>query len=495
VTLLAQIKGQGESGAMKFLNRLSRVSWPWLLFVCSFAFFATAVFNQGFIASDEYWTGITRYIPAQTSSIATMMVEDDVKSPTQLLPMHFLAQTALALGIAHPFQQYSFVILVLGVLCTLILFAAFRRFYRDDLDQRLSVVLLGFYFGSALIFTRPMFESLSAPFVTWGALMAVRYDRTKRGSDLIWGAIAMSLAFLLRPQAGICALVLVALPLIHRRGKDFMLVSGAGLVMFVLAGLPDLWIRGSWHHSLLGLIDYNVKYGSSYGEQPAFYYLPVIFAMCFGPWFIASYNRKRLSAVYREHRTVLWMILIFVIEHTLFTHKFERFLIPILPLFLLMLVPLLRQLLEDFERRKIRVVSLVTVNLLLWVPSTFFEPQGHLIDLVLYTESHPDARLALNVDDAITWVPDVFQSRGSLGFQPVHAAELTADRICEKPLLANEWVVDELRARDGRLQIERVFLPGVIDRLAYRFNRAHNLRRAPLVLLSCGRILPEKTSN
>lgn len=471
---------------MTFLNRLSKIPWPWLLLICSLAFFLTATLNQGFIASDEYWTGINRYIPAQTSSVATMMVDDDVKSPTQLLPMHVLSQAALAMGMSHPFMQYSFVVLIIGFLSTIVLFSGFRRFFLDDLDARLGVVMLGFYFGSALIFTRPMFESMSAPFVVWGALFAVRYDRSKMAKDLVFGAIAMSLAFLVRPQAGICALILVALPILHRRWKDLGAVALAGLVLFVLAGIPDLLIRGSWHHSLLGLIDYNVKHGSSYGSQPPFYYLPVIFAMCFGPWFIASYDLGRLKIFYREHRTVLWMIAIFVLEHSLFTHKFERFLIPILPLLLLMLVPLMRQLLEGFAVRKFRVLSLVAVNFLLWVPSTFFEPQGHLIDLVLYTEDHPQARQALNVDEAVTWLPDVFQNQGSISLQPARSSELiAAGRLCEQPLLANDWVADEMKKANPALKTDRVFQPGVIDRLAYKFNREHNLRRAPLVLLSC----------
>ena len=44
--------------------------------------------NDGFMAHDEYWVGITRYIPAQSSTLNTLVAADDVKSPLQLLPMH-----------------------------------------------------------------------------------------------------------------------------------------------------------------------------------------------------------------------------------------------------------------------------------------------------------------------------------------------------------------------------------------------------------------------
>ena len=91
-------------------------------------YFSVLIVNDGFMALDEYWVGITRYIPAQSSSLMTLVAADDVKSPLQLLPMHAVAQAALSLGVTDPYWQYRCVLFVLGALSTLLCFFSFFKF-------------------------------------------------------------------------------------------------------------------------------------------------------------------------------------------------------------------------------------------------------------------------------------------------------------------------------------------------------------------------------
>ncbi|MBX3034319.1 MAG: hypothetical protein KF865_10380 [Bdellovibrionaceae bacterium] len=467
---------------MKFLNLIQRPSWWVLLLLCAAPFVFSAVWNKGFMASDEYWTGIIRYIPAQESAIDKLFVDDDVKSPTQLLPLHAAAQVALAGGMTHPYQQYAFVVLILGLLGTAILFAAFWNFFEDETERRLAFVLLALYFAAPAILTRPMFESMSAPFLAWAALFAARYDRGARTADLLWGAFFGALAFCLRPQTGICCLIFPLLALGHRRWKDLGWVSAWGVVLLVLTGLPDLWIRGGFHHSLRALIGYNVEHGSDYGSQPWWYYLPLLFLLGFGPWWIAKYPAGFWGAYGRRFRAILWMIVLFVAEHSLFTHKFERFLIPLVPLIVMLMVPVALHFLRESPRRRWRLISAAAFGLVLWGAATFSEPQGHLIRLVRFFDAHPEITSLQNVDEALTWLPEVFRVNGRM---PLREASSEGGVVCEGWLIAREPVAEKVRRQDPRWQVQESFRPGVIEFWAYKLNPKHNVRRAPMSLMKC----------
>jgi hypothetical protein len=138
-----------------------------------FIYFTVFVFNDGFMALDEYWVGILRYIPAQTSSLMTLVSPDDVKSPLQLLPMHAIAQLALNLGVTDPYWQYRAVIFCLGLISTVVLgysFYLFAEFSRlDESKKSLLYLMMIFYFAGAFAITRPMFESIEAPWLVLSA--------------------------------------------------------------------------------------------------------------------------------------------------------------------------------------------------------------------------------------------------------------------------------------------------------------------------------------
>ncbi|MBX3040982.1 MAG: hypothetical protein KF789_09785 [Bdellovibrionaceae bacterium] len=468
-------------------NLLERLSLRTVLALAALPLILSALMNPGFMASDEYWTAITRYIPAQTSAVSTLLVEDDVKGPLQILPMYFVSQAFYRIGVENPYDQYRLTIGLIALIGVGLLLGAARRFSKNPLQAKITVLLFGFYFAAPSILTRPMFEAMSAPFLAWAALWAVRYDEEEKTEALIWGALFAALAFCFRPQAGICALIFPLLPILKKNGKQFLIASLWGLVLVVLTGLPDIWVRGSWHHSLRSLISYNVQHGSDYGSQPVYYYLPILFLMFFGPWLFARYDHATLKELFQRQRAVWIMILLFVVEHSLFTHKFERFIFPLIPLVLFLLAAILLYFLRS--GRRWRLGSLLIFNLILWFPATFSVPQGHLIQMALYLDGRPEMATVLNLNEAISWIPEAFRKDG----QRTHFQALSLDELEGRSLTCGEWVIlhapleDKVRAKQPEFTVVKSFNPGLIEWAAYRLNPKHNIRRAPVVLMGCER--------
>ena len=138
----------------------------------------TIILNAGFMGTDEYWTGITRYVPAQEKNLHNMMAADDVKSPTQIMPLLGLSHLALNLGFKAPYAQYRFVQIFVGLFSTLLIGFCLLQFLPKE--KYLFVFLsFTFYFAGAFAFTRPMYESMSAPWILLSALCLQHYFKNK----------------------------------------------------------------------------------------------------------------------------------------------------------------------------------------------------------------------------------------------------------------------------------------------------------------------------
>lgn len=471
---------------MQFMNWLSKKSMLSLLIFCSLPFILSAMFNHGFMASDEYWTGITRYIPAQKSTLQNLVSDDDVKSHVQILPMHLAAQTALKLGIEKPADQFSFVVFLLGLINTFLLFLFFSKFHKNDIDRKMSVLCLALYFGAPSVLTRPMFEALSSSFLTGAALFAFRYDKDENFKDLFWGVLLGTVAFMIRPQTGICTLAFPLIVIFKKNWKHLAWTSLMGVTLLFLTGIPDLILRGHWHHSLWSLISYNAKFGGDYGNEPWWYYFPLIFVLCLGPWFISRYEKQWRKNYLNDFKSVFLMIGLFILQHTFFANKFERFLIPLVPIFILLLVPPLMYFIRDYQNRKWRLLSLALVNGFFWIPATFSVAQGHLIDITLHFEAHPEIESYINVDQAITWLPDVFGQRGALSRKDISLESIQTDHVhCPAYILAKASVIAPILDSNPELKVIKTFSSGMIEQWAYAMNPSHNERRAPLVLIGC----------
>jgi hypothetical protein len=449
--------------------------------------------NDGFMATDEYWTGITRYIPAQTSQLSTLVHADDVKSPLQIMPMHAVAQLALNIGATTPYLQYRIVLGVLGLINTLLLIFAFLLYAEwrkcGRRDKNLILLMLCFYFAAPFAFTRPMFEALAAPWLALAAVAALNYDEFGRRKTLLMGVAAASIAFVFRQQVGICALVFIILPLMKKRGKDFFAASALGLTFFVLAGIPDYFMRGQFHFSLIQLTLYNFEHGHEYGSQPITFYPLMILVMTFSPFFIARYGKNFFKGTLKKQRGLWIMILLFVFLHSLFSQKWERFLISIVPILIFILEPYLLWMIDRWSQYRTRIVGLTAFNGILFLLASFFPPQKNLISLSLYLDKHPEVINLYKIEDTPEWITDSFILNGHYHFVNVKPEELTAVdwKNCDNALVIGAPKVEELTNIVSQLELRESFPVNAIEAASYKLNPQNNVRRVELKLYGCRR--------
>ncbi len=460
-----------------------------LLFIASAVFIA--FWNDGFIALDEYWTGMVRFLPAQTSEILKLVVADDVKAPHQLMPLWSLGQLALLLGIKNPYYQYRFILIVLGLISSVVISWAlfyFRKNSHKKVSLKYYFLLLIFYFGNLFIISRTMAESLSIPWMFAAMICAVLYDERPLRKYLLWGVLWISIAFLMRPQVGICGLVFVLLPIIYRKWKDFFAVAFLGIMSVSLAGLPDLFLRGRWHDSLIKSLEYNVEQSANYNIQPWWFYFMVLFAIFLGPFWIARYPKGFIKTWLREYRMIFISVLIFILFHNLFAHKYERFLISWIPIGIFVLTPLFVQLWSQRSGRRMRLSWGLTLNCLLWAIASFDPPQKNLIQTSLFLDKHTEFKRVLSIDGSIEWMTDIFITHP---YPPI--ARFTEDEFSRLPLTCSDAVIlrtnqenliKNLLAKSDRKIILQVSA-NWIEIIARNLNPKANSRRSDILILGC----------
>jgi len=473
-------------------------------------FLLVVILNDGFMALDEYWVGITRYIPAQTSSVNTLVGADDVKSPLQMMPMHGVAQAALWLGVESPYAQYRIVIAVLALINFGLMIFAILKFadvMQLSISQRNFLLLLfTFYFGSSFSFTRPMYESIAAPWLALAAVWALRYDFYSRAKDLFWGVIFASMAFVLRQQLGFCALVFVLLPIMKKNFRHLALAAGVGFIFFIVSGIPDYYLRGKFHFSLLNLTIYNYQHGSDYGRKPITFYPLLIVVMTFFPFFIKKYPSEVLRTSFVKLRSAWVILFLFVFLHSLFPQKWERFMISVIPIMLFLVFPYLVFLQNHFAKHKARLISLYSINGLVFFMASFFPPQKNLIEMSRYLNSHQEIKRIHRVNNTPEWITDAFILSKDPLMDQVMAA-VRSDRSDAKKsyefiesslaIIRDEnWsdcsVALVLATRDlpeyedvvRRLKLRGQFNVNLIEQLAYKMNPKNNARRVELNLYS-----------
>lgn len=436
----------------------------------------TLSLNPGFMGTDEYWTGITRYVPAQTQNLTNILKEDDVKSSTQILPLLATSHLALNLGFESAWSQYRFVHFFWGTLGILILFLALNRYVPRE-ERTFVFLVFSLYFAAPFMFTRSMYESLSAPFVLLSALSLRETKFASSVKEALISTLAISLAFAFRPQTGIAALAVVGYLLYLRRYRWAAASSLLGLGFFVLFGFSDLWVRGSFHQSLKDILFYNVKFGASYAVQPWYFYLALSVFLLMLPfllsrtWWLITKSRFR-------YQSLFWIYIILVLGlHSTFPQKWERFVIPVMPLFLLILADWLRLMWAAGSKK--RVYLLLGFNLTFLAPTSFWPAQGNLISFSLFLRDQKTIKQIYRYNNSPEWITEVFTERKD--WKWIEVNEPPTSLMCHERFVMNE--ADFRKFDFPQYKVEIVFDTNPIEKLSYRFNPSKNKRRTPLFLI------------
>lgn len=417
-------------------------------------------------------------------------------------------RTCHSAGIEAPNSVLRVLYLVAGaydLLAVPAVWLAGRRLL-DDRGARLAVWLAALHFAMPYAGTRLLIEAMAMPPLALG-IWAATYPTFRK--QLVAGLL-VGLACWFRYQVGAAALGLAAAVGIagfrrdQWRGLRTQLggLAMGGVIAVSIQGSFDLATTGDFLGPMLRNIGANLEPPADLSRSTPLAYLGLWLLLTAPPATLVLVPAMVRAA--RKLPLVTWPFVVFVVVHSAIPHKEERFMLPVLPLFLLLLAAA-PSALEETRGRFWRTLQrwwpwtrrwLVAIHAVALLLACTSQSQGSLREALVAVRADPKARglvsigpelqtyflsgrqlvTARTADIDIGWLARTLEHATNKGPIPNRVITFEADRgkveimlvalglRCETPTRMSGWW---------------------LDRLVYSLNPKHNKRRSPILLYRC----------
>ena len=218
------------------------------------------------------------------------------------------------------------------------------------------------------ISVRNLVEVAALPFLVYGVWLLIKNE--KMGNFLLSGLfIGMAVSF--RYQIGVFALGIAAFYFFKWQFKPFLLFSAGVLIVFGLTqGLVDYFIWGYPFAEFIGYVTYNMKEGTTYlPNHNYFMYFFVLIGSLFVP--LGLIVMVGFFKSYKKYALLFVPTIAFILFHTLYPNRQERFVLSVLPFFIILGVMGYQLFKESKTREKLWKISMIAFWVLN-IPFLFF---------------------------------------------------------------------------------------------------------------------------
>lgn len=243
---------------------------------------------------------------------------------------------------------------------------------------------------------RNLVEMAAVPFLVFGMWMLVKGSKL---SYLLIGGLFIGMAVSFRYQIGVFAIGLAFVYMFKKEFKSFLLFSlGASLTFILTQGVVDGFIWGYPFAELLAYVTYNMKEGTQYLPNSNYgMYFYVLAGCLLFPLGILLLIGFFNSA--KKYSILFVPTLLFILFHTFYPNRQERFVLSVLPFFILLGVmgfALFKQkpFKQKIERISYRIFWILNIPLLL-VASTMFSKQSRVESMYFLTTTDATNELIL----------------------------------------------------------------------------------------------------
>jgi hypothetical protein len=328
----------------------------------------TAITNPGIIAADDYGDVISRILPAQAHSVQEIGEKAGFRSPFTPLVHLAIVKAALALGVTHPLMQFRIDLAVVGLFSFFVIlwsgwvmFGAYAEPERKPVPRRVRRIAGLLLPGGADADAPDGGSDVGAvPRGVGGDGVPVPAD----GEAMVAGGVdRQPVGRRAAPPAdrGVRAR-LVVLVLWLKRWTDLAVLAIVGGICIVASGMLDYALIGEWHATLRRYVAINSTYSANWDTSPWYVFTLLFVGLSLPPTFLLRYRGLDWKAQFGPLRAVLLYFAVFLLAHSVISHKEERFMIPVTPLFLMLLTPLLAYLIVHRAQHRWRLWYFAVLN-------------------------------------------------------------------------------------------------------------------------------------
>lgn len=354
--------------------------------------------------------------------------------------------------------------------------------------------------------TRLLIESMAIPPLLYGLYLVTHRNLSK----ITIGGFFIAISCWFRFQVGVAAIgVAVALFFMAARENEkskgyrhVLALALGGATGVLLQGLFDYATTGQFLGPVIENFRLNLNPHSELTRSGIFSYIGFFLALTIPPFTLVL--AKPLWQAIKDHPLISFPFLLFVLVHSLIGHKEERFMLPVFPLFLV-LVSMIPKIIDDTKaysdgaigknfHRWIKPVLALHVALLITI--CVGQSQKNLRESMSWIREHKE------VVNLISLGPEIhryFLERKGINIQRkrlfhaewLHWTMFEMRERTHKDIYVLSYEQDEQKA--GQMFINDNWQCEVVskqtgwwaDRLVYKLNAKHNVRRSPILIWQC----------
>ena len=375
-------------------------------------------------------------------------------------------------------------------------FKLIKAIYSHKIAVYSSLLLCSFYFFP-FFSSRTLVEFFCVPFLFSAAYFIQKYNKNKNLKLLLLAGILLGLAFNIRFQTGAFAIGFAIYFILHRNLKGVILLTVGGLIgVSTVQGLVDYIIWGKPFMELVAYVEYNIAHKTSYFDEPWFkYILFVIPGFLIPPFGIFLY-----LGFFKNYKNYAYIILAtssFILFHTYFPNKQERFIIPALPFIILIGGAYFFNTYNRFKSKYINKLAkgsfyfFIIINTIAGIILSFTYSKKSRVESMLYLKSKK-AKIIIREDSErgkFDLIPLFYADNFSLKTIKWTAESDRTDFAFSNIVNKNpEYILfygdKNIQERItnaenilGELSLEKEIRPSMVDNIAYVLNPKHNTNR------------------
>jgi len=206
----------------------------------------------------------------------------------------------------------------------------------NDKNARLVGLLLALYWFFPWISVRNLVEVVIIPILMWALWILISNpDKSKFSYKYIFAGVLLAFAFSTRFQSAlfILGIGLALIIMLHWRAI-IGLTIGFVFTTFLLQGMVDWMLWGKPFSEMIVYIQYNIDHSKDYIVSSWYTYLLLIGGILIPPLSIMLFSG--FIATWRKHYIIFIPTFIFLLFHSIFPNKQERFILTIIPFIILL---------------------------------------------------------------------------------------------------------------------------------------------------------------
>ncbi len=301
---------------------------------------AAAFYGKGFAFSDDHFDVIT-IAQGWLDGLPLWLNEPMPPRHSMLYALlHYgLFYVLEAMGIFNPETKMTVVRVLHGLYSLLVVYFGYKITERlsNTLNARLVGMMLALVWFMPYMSVRNLVEMVCIPPYLIAFYLMLKEDQSQRRRLLpyVGAGVLFALAFVFRYHTVLFGAGAGLVLLYRRQWREAMaLLLGFAVAAFLVQGIIDIIFFDYPFHSIVAYFLYNAENAENYSTGPIYRFALTILGFLVPPvsvFLVLGYARTARLAP-----KLFWGGLIFFVAHSLFPNKQERFILPLLPLIMIL---------------------------------------------------------------------------------------------------------------------------------------------------------------